>query len=490
MEVQENETLTLNESRIPLFRDKPALYALGAGILFAVCWTFFNSGHAFFWDTLLYSRQADWYLGTGFTSLVVPENIDAGHPPLFSLYLALCFKLFGQHIAVAHFAMLPLLVGLMWQSLRIGRRLLPEGLGWTALVFLLLEPTILAQSSLVSPDIALLFLYLLGVNAILDQKHGYLALAVAAMALISLRGTFMSASLLLSQLLLARFGIIPRLSYRAILPYLPGALLFLGWMILHRNETGWLFGAPAGTYGGHRAFAGLGGIMRNAMLISWRILDYGRIFLWIPLLLWFFELLFEKGAFRRSDKTLWILLLVPLIVLSLFFLPFSNPIGHRYYMVVFFFGGMLVIRAWDEWKGRKAHLLGGLLISAGLLSGHFWVYPSTIAQGWDATLAHQHWYSLRQQADDWVEELGLSERDICSDFPNLDAEQIMAPGAPERRARPYRSHEGKLGDCEWVIQSNVMNGFNDGQLKELEKDYETVRNAGRLGVYVRLLRRK
>ena len=56
--------------------------------------------HVFFWDTVqLGAKHAYWYYENNFQSLLLPTEIDSGHPPLFGMYLAFCWLLFGKSLA-------------------------------------------------------------------------------------------------------------------------------------------------------------------------------------------------------------------------------------------------------------------------------------------------------------------------------------------------------------------------------------------------------
>jgi len=76
--------------------------------------------NGFFWDALLQaSKYAQFYYENNFGQLLVSADLDAGHPPLFGIYLAGIWKIFGQSLVVSHFAMLPFLLGIVWQVYRL-----------------------------------------------------------------------------------------------------------------------------------------------------------------------------------------------------------------------------------------------------------------------------------------------------------------------------------------------------------------------------------
>ena len=82
------------------------------------CWV---SEHIFFWDTVqLASKHAHWYYEHEFNYFFLPETINSGHPPLFGMYIACCWQLFGKSLIISHFSMLPFLMGIIWLLYDIG----------------------------------------------------------------------------------------------------------------------------------------------------------------------------------------------------------------------------------------------------------------------------------------------------------------------------------------------------------------------------------
>ena len=142
----------------------------------------------FFWDTVqLASKQAHFFYENGFNSFILPNEIDSGHPPTFGAYIAFCWMVFGKTLPVSHFAILPFYLGILWLAYIIGRNYISEfGIAFPILCFL--DPTLSAQSILVSPDILVLFFFLLSWVAILQKKEKLLAISVMALGLLSMRG--------------------------------------------------------------------------------------------------------------------------------------------------------------------------------------------------------------------------------------------------------------------------------------------------------------
>ena len=128
-----------------------------------------NSGNFFTWDTIqLGSKHAHWYYGNNFRDILLPDSMDSGHIPFFGFYLALSWKLFGKTLLVSHLSILPFTLGIIWQTLILVKKYFPWYYILPAMAIILLDPTLLTQSTLVSPDILLVFFFLLGLLSIIS----------------------------------------------------------------------------------------------------------------------------------------------------------------------------------------------------------------------------------------------------------------------------------------------------------------------------------
>ena len=440
--------------------DNMLWFWLGAALLVNLA----SIGVPFFWDNILNSRTAQFYLQTGFESLTVPSELDAGHPPFFSLYLAAVWSFTGKSLWAAHLAMLPFLLGLHWLAWDLGKKLLPEKAApWAGLV-LFLDPALVSQSIQITPDIALLFFFLLAIKSIWDSQKLLLLISMIGLSMMSMRGILSLAAIGFIDIMLNSGNKWSWLRLKNLWPYLTVAMLACTWLVFHYVQTGWLFRPPAATYGGHRNLVGWGGIFRNLLVMVWRLLDHGRIF---PLacLAW--------AIWKRQNSTLelfhsrklGILLVVPLLVWGLVFLPFSNPIGHRYFLPAYVFLGWAMLGLFSASKFGKWNRLGLALVILGWLSGHLWVYPDSVAKGWDATLAHLPYHGHRIAALDYMERQGIQRHDVCTDFPAAAAPSFIDPSSSD--SVKFEPLPNSLNQFRFVLYSNVCNGFSDAMLEDL-----------------------
>lgn len=184
-------------------------------------WNVLSWRSPFFWDAVLYSKMASWYLETGFTQLMLPKVWDPGHPPFFGIYIALTWKVFGRSLLVAHLAMVPMLLTIVVQFQRLASRWLSKTGCYWAMTLLFCEPTFLAQMGMLSPDIAILAFYLLAINALMDGKRWLAAIAMVLLGSVSVRGMTMVPTLIISEFLWARFMGERKPDWRQIWAYVP-----------------------------------------------------------------------------------------------------------------------------------------------------------------------------------------------------------------------------------------------------------------------------
>ncbi|KAA3440445.1 hypothetical protein [Rufibacter hautae] len=454
-----------------------------AGLMAWLTWYVQDNG--FFWDSiLLASKYGQWYYQTQFTTLFVPEQL-AGYPPLFGMYLAAGWHLFGKTVSVSHFLMLPFLLGIVWQVYLLVRRFLPTPWVFLGMLLIFLDPTLLAQSAQVAPDIVLLFFYLVCLNAMLQHRPMLLAVALAFMAIHTPRSQIMLVAVFLTHLLLLwqdNGKLALQMVGKMLLPYVPAGLLLLLWLWLHYRHFGWVGYAPSSDWSTYAGIVSAQEFARNLFLINWRLIDFGRVGLWLTGLILLWRI---RNEFSQDTKELLILLLVPLMTLIAVLVWFTNPIGHRYWLVVYVLLGLLAVHLLDHVLTRRVGLTVYLILAASLVSGHFWVYPERVAKGWDATLAHLPYFDLRRQMITYLDEQQIPWQEVGSDFPNL------AAPADTDLTHDFRRFPAKdLTRQTYIFYSNVFNGFNDYELAELRHHWVVIHEVKKGQVYMRIYRKK
>ncbi|MEM9921595.1 MAG: hypothetical protein AAF990_26060, partial [Bacteroidota bacterium] len=273
---------------------KTSLYNSWPYMLAVTLLWYATSGHPFFWDTLHQaSRVGHWYYEQGFQSLSLPDQLDSGHPPLFGYALALIWKIFSKSLFISHLAVLPLIWGIVWQLHHLIVDRLDASVYHWAMLVALADATLLAQFTLVSPELVLIFAFLWALNAVHRRRPIHLSIAGILLVAVSIRGLF----------LLAALGLYALWNHRRhwqtfawLWPFMPAALCALAYYYWHFVQTGWWVSTPGASWGGQRGLASVQGVLRNGAVFAWRLLDFGRFFWWALLSVLSFRL------WRRGRK--------------------------------------------------------------------------------------------------------------------------------------------------------------------------------------------
>jgi len=452
----------------------------------------FTSRNVFFWDTIqLASKHAHWFYENQFAHLLLPNDADSGHIPIFGAYLATLWLIFGKSLIVSHWAMLPFVLGLVWQVYRLLQTTVNKQTIFAAMLLLLADPTLLAQTTLVSPDILLLFFFLCSVNAILRHQNWLLLFAVLGLSSISLRGAMVAVAVFLfDMILLKKKDIAFIYLLKKSLYYIPAIVFPLSYLLFHYASKGWIGYHAQSPWADSFSVVNMSGIVRNSAILIWRIIDFGRVFLWLAMAVVVFVLirkrkLTETIIQRPELQSISILLILLILVLSPSMIVYKGLLGHRYLLPVFIVFALLLVIAFDTII-TKQKLKNGLLIalSAALFSGNAWIYPDTISKGWDSTLAHLPYYKLRTNMMTYISAMQIDFQSIGSDFP-LTAQLKYTELCDCQTSFVYKN----LSQNRYVLQSNICNGFTDSELNELKTEWTLVKEFKNKGVYFRLYKR-
>ncbi len=451
-------------ARFSFIQWSPWVIAFGLPALYVLV----SLHHAFFWDTVqLASKHAHHYYQTGFKELLLPESIDSGHPPTFGMAIAGLWLLFGKSLWVSHLVMMPFALGIGWLSYHLIREIEVRQVFYWGMLLLLADPVLASQLTLVSPDVVLTFFFLLGVWSIWKNQSMTLGLAAMGLAVISTRGMMIAAGLFCYDIALRYFRSSLPLSYvvKRFIVFTPSGLLALTFLIWHYREAGWIGYHADSEWAPGFILADWTGMLRNLVVYLWRMVDFGRITLWIILLI----LVWRKGLPRlhavagKTRDTLLLFLVMTLVTLPTFLL-YQGLHMHRYLLPVFLSFTLLFVAVCKE--HRPERLLQPLKWTAlvGLLLGNTWVYPKQMSQGWDATLAHLPYYGLRKDMIAFLDKENYAVNHIGSHFPNLGPMELI-----DLNGRTDGFHKADLQQDSIIFYSNIMNDFSDTDLKELEQ---------------------
>lgn len=429
----------------------------------------------FFWDTVqLGSKHAHWYFDHSFKYLFLPEELDSGHIPFFGFYLGTLWSIFGKSLWVSHFAMLPFIFLIIKYSLSITRILGVEKRAALPALLILSDPTLVAQASLISPDILLIAFFLMGISFILENRKWPLLFVFIGLVLVSNRGVVSIITLNIIYVIynhLKRSYKLPHLLLQCTLLVVPAVLVFSLYHIAHYHFSGWTFYHNESPWSPSFEKVNLQTSIYNFGLMVWRYIDFGRITLIIVCT----TLVICNIEKIKSSPPLPALLsgfVVFVILSSIITLPYAHLTGHRYYLPGFLLIAMLCASLLFSQKNISTKTKGAIYAAIILSNclGHFLVYPDKIAQGWDASLSYRTHLHQKELIMEYIHTNDIQIEQVGSSFPNLSLDKFynLSESHQSFALKDFR------GTQEYIYYTNVCNDFSDQELEKLKNDYTPI----------------
>ncbi len=445
----------------------------------------FCQGNAFFWDTIqLGSKHAHFFYENGFSSWILPEEMDSGHPPVFGAYIAVCWAVFGKSLVTSHWAMLPFLLGIVYQWSRLLPYFLEEKYQLWGLSLLLSIPVFIGQASLVSPDIVLVFGFLLALNQILWRgKVFWKILAFILLGLISTRGMMVVLGLYFFEITCDYFSF--KKIFFLLLQYFPAGIITLSFLIYHYNETGWIGYHPDSPWAPAFERVGAIGFIKNMAVLGWRFLDFGMIGLWMVVYCW---LLYNTIAGKRiiwEDKRLVKLLICLSLTLLPSFLMYMGLSQHRYLLPLLLMFGLWCVVWLSQNLSFRIFKITTVFLLFAFWTGHLWVYPDRISQGWDSTLGHLPFYEARQDLLNHLQKSKIDYQSVGAAAFINDSTKYMDL---EEQGRGF--HRMDFDRDSFVVYSNISNDYTDEQLRDLKQNWLLLTDFSRAGVKMILYKKE
>jgi len=471
--------------------DKQAFTITLPFIGFFTILTIWVSGNGFFWDTILLgSKYAHWFIETNFSNFILPKELDAIHPPTFGLYIAIIWKIFGKSLLISHLAMLPFLIGIVWQLYLLSKYFFQKKFLFAVILFVLADTTFLGQSTLISPDVALVFFFLLTLNSILYNKKLLLIIGLVCLSFVSIRGMFAVVVIYSYDIWLnchsSSIKVFLKTAIVRLVYYIPMVILVMFYLYSRYKSLGYIMPASSSNWPGHYDTTGIIGILYNIGILGWRLIDFGRIFIYFFLAAFMVNYLRKRFIPDKKLKLLVVFFVFFLLISCPYLLFFKLPILHRYLMVAHIFCSMVLMYIlFESGLDLKLSRMIYVIALAGLISGNFWIYPDHIAKGWDSTLAHLPYYKIRSEMIQYIVKQKIPFDQVGTEFPNTATfENIDLNGSmkffPEKnmKTNPY------------IFYSNIFNDFSDQELIDLKTNWNVLKKIKRCGVYGILYKRK
>ena len=446
--------------------------------------TMYNS---FFWDKdILISKQAYWFLENKFR-LNLPNNFDISYPPVLSFLLAILWKILGKNIVVGHLLMLPFSIGIITQLYFLLKKYFKSNKYISpAILLIILDVTLLSQMAVVSSDLILVFFFLASVNSIHKNKKWSLAFYLIGLGLIHFRGAITIFGLFLYDLFLNTRNTpvknYPRLIINSIPPYIPITVLLSAYFIYHYLTAGWAFKHDASPWAGCFETVDFKGFIRNIFIVGWRLVDFGRIFLWLAGFYFFLLFIRKKIQFDNNLRNLFILCALILAVNLPGMLIYKVLSAHRYLLPVFILISLIISYIlFEKLQNNKIKKGIYIILLIGLITGNLWVYPDKIAQGWDSTLGSLPYFSLRKKMIEYIEKNNITFKSVGSDTPMASKFKYIDLTEDNRIFE-----EKDFTKDEYILYTNIINEFTDEEIDKLNNEWVLEKEFRFFPVHMRL----
>lgn len=461
------------------------LRALWPFYLFYAILILLVQNNSFFWDKdIIYSILANGILDKG-ASFIFENQVDMGYFPGLAYLLTVSWKIFGVTLPAMHWLMLPVSIGLAYEVFRFVKHFIPTKTAYLILIFVLIDPAILSQSVMYSTDLFQVYLFFAGLNAVLHNRRWLLSIALVCLVLVHGRGAITVATIYFSELIY-RFidGKLKEKWFRKIVQmswaYLPSVLVVLIYLTVHYLKVGWIGYHDDSPWAGCFEVVDSHGILRNVIIVIWRILDFGRFIIFPLLLIGIYQLLKKKE--KLADNTS-LKILVPGLIFFAFSLPsmliYRNLVAQRYMLIFFaliiiYYGYIVYSRI--ELSTKLKTLFATITVIV-LVSGNFWVYPDHIAQDWSSTLGHLPFYKQRKEMLQFISENNIPCDEIGSITPNLRNMSILYLDDND-----CLFNRKDLTTDKYIYYSNIINDFTDEEIAELKTEWKVVKEIKRFGI--------
>jgi hypothetical protein len=424
-----------------------------------------------FWDMYGQVKTAHYYLETNFKHLLPNGSgfTDNGHFPLYSLYLAALFKLFGFKLWLAHVSIIPFVIGLLYQLQMLCKRFLSDEKALWVLVLTLIHPALIAQSIYFSSEICFVFFALWMLNTIEDLRASRMVLSSSLLCLLNLR------ALPLVIIILCYFVFLKK--QKSVWYLLLSILVSVSWIFIHFYASGWFFINTENV--GHRTVIDFIGMIKNFFWCFFKLTDFGNIIALIFIVLFCFKQ-------KRIDEPIVFLLLAIIAVIA-FCIPLSNPISTRYFLLVYVLALPAFIYSVSAFSKQK--MITACLVFVLLLMQSNWlIKPNKYGNAWDCSLQSLTYFDVRKDLDNYVSENNISPKDVAAGFQVYFNDKYYLMNNSDKEYDLLSDTE--MNENLYIADSNICNNYNSQRMDYLERNYTLVKSFTKGSIYIRLYKRK
>jgi hypothetical protein len=331
-------------------------------------------------------------------------------------------------------------------------------------------------------DIIQVFAFLWSLNSITERKKVQLATAFGILCLTSLRGIICGGGVILYSLIINYLNS-KKIKSGDLIPFIPGIILpFVFYAAFYLSRNSLIQDPGPDKWKQFLEFVSPAEMIRNTGIFAWRLIDFGRIGVWIVFAIFILRAIWHLTLTDNFIKNTLIVALTQCIVFFPACILYSNPFGHRYLLPVIIPVAVLT-SYWVLKFANKGWIVYTAMLIV-LLGGWFWVYPERISQGWDSTPAHWPYYSVRREMISYMDSANIPADSVGSFFPNTASFMLT-----DLSVRTGSFREADPVTDKYILSSNVFN-LKDQVIDDLSErnKWTRVKIISRRNVWMSLFR--
>lgn len=443
--------------------------------------------YGLFWDNILFgSKMGNELYNNGFFNWTMPDSFDPGHPPFLGFVLAFFWTLFEHKLWVAHLAMLPFTVGFLYQLIQFIKYFIPKNLyAGCCFLLILLDPTVGVTLVLVNPEVIIIFFFFLTINSILYKNQEFKYIGLFFLSIVSFRSMMLFGGVFMFEifynLYFKKEKIGKLINMRFLISYFISSTPGIVFVIWRLSTKGWLQTHSKSPWRDYWHLPDFSRFLKNIAVVIHRYLDFGRVFVILFIFISLF-LIWKKLKKERKEKTkiLFLIGFVTLTWIILACLFSTNAFGHRYFLVSYICLYLITILFIETINFKKIIFT---LLCLGLISGNLWEYPKRISQGWNATLGHVPYHSLRIKAIKYLNSEKIEISNVASFFPNYNTIDLIDFFGDLRSFSKFSSKN------KYVFYSNVYN-LTDEEYDSLDENYIEIKRFQKFHIFIAIYQLK
>lgn len=437
--------------------------------------TFFSLSIPFFWDSTFFSALSVHFNENGINGFIAPLSTDTGGFPLYSIYLTTIWKCFGKSLAISHIAILPFMIGVAFEYLKLAKRYLNNTTIKYAILLLLIEPVFITQSILMGYDILIAYFFLLCLNALNNKMNILFSIGLAFLCLISVRGTILAFAFFVIELLMNR-----KLDFKWLKNYLPAISIIITWTIYHKLQTGWYIFSPVREDNSEQ-FTGITMMSRQFLYALWKNIDMGRITLWGIFIV--FGYYISKRNNTPLLKELSRNIFIPLLTLTLVMILIKNPIGHKYFLTVFLLLNISVCYLLEHVKKKIKITLYSLIVIS-LIGGNFITYPQRYGNAWDSSLKILPFFKVEKEMNNYITINQIKCNNVGTQFPLTN--DLRYSHLIDSSYYYTDIENNPTNTFQYFLYSNIINTNRMDEIEEIKKSWTVEKELKKEGIIITL----